>query len=704
MIKLFKRYEQHLVFILLLLAGCSALVYINVDKNDRVRYFLENAQKSLQIHFNTIYENYRIASNNIHISLLQEEAVTRIMDQANGAGKEQKAKLRHTLYGMLAERYERIKKFGVEQFHFHLKNNESFLRLHKPEKFGDNLSDIRYSVRYTNANQKPVEGFETGRIVHGFRFVYPLFHDSRHVGSVEISMSSRIFQATMENSFKNDINIILKKDVVLEKLWKEELHSHYKQSKEHPDYLQARFDENPHTLPRIRDVSRQLQKGRPFSIYDPEYERVVSFLPLRNIREKKVVGYIVSYSPSSYIPKVYSDYYTLTFSIIGVLALLFYFLKKDFNYKRSLRESVEQKTAELKTANTQLQERIAEINHLINGAMEAIMIYKDGGCIDCNSAAVQMFSADDKIDLLQSSLYEHFPRNRHELLRTRTKAGDTESFELTALTLRGEEFPVLMRLHEYTKGGHSFLVTTVMDLSDLKEKEKTLMHQNRLAQMGEMISMIAHQWRQPLTAISSTANTLYLKTSMDRFDKGFFTDRLEKIATYSQHLSSTIDDFRNFFKRHKEQREITLEELCDDSISIIETSLQSKGIELYRDYRANTKLLTYPNELRQVVLNLLKNAEDILIESKKQSKWITVKTRILQNGELAVIVGDNGGGIKDAIMEKIFDPYFSTKTGKDGTGLGLYMSKTIVEDHCNGTIRVRNTTEGAEFTIALATQ
>ena len=233
-----------------------------------------------------------------------------------------------------------------------------------------------------------------------------------------------------------------------------------------------------------------------------------------------------------------------------------------------------------------------------------------------------------------------------------------------------------------------------------QENQKHLMQQNKLAQMGEMISMIAHQWRQPLAAISSTTNTLLIKSMMGKYDKEFFNERLNNINTYSQHLSSTIDDFRYFFKKTKEKREISLSSICEDSLGIIQTSLKSKGIDIQKNYQCNRKLSTYPNELKQVVLNLLKNAEDVLMEKEIKDKLIKIET-LHENSKFIIRISDNAGGIPENIIDKIFEPYYSTKLEKEGTGLGLYMSKTIIEDHCHGKIYAKNNNEGAVFIIEL---
>jgi two-component system, NtrC family, C4-dicarboxylate transport sensor histidine kinase DctB len=233
-----------------------------------------------------------------------------------------------------------------------------------------------------------------------------------------------------------------------------------------------------------------------------------------------------------------------------------------------------------------------------------------------------------------------------------------------------------------------------------RQKDQQLMHQSRLASMGEMISMIAHQWRQPLSAISSTAQGLTLKLSLNKFDPELFTCKLNDVNHYAQHLSQTIDDFRQFFKPSHETREVVLEEVITKALGIIQTSIENKNIEVRCEFGANETIRTHPNELMQVVLNLIKNAEDILLENEVDNPWIGIATQ-KADATLCITVSDNGGGIPPSVLPRIFEPYFSTKTKKDGTGLGLYMSHKIVEEHCGGKLYASNTKEGAVFVIEL---
>lgn len=235
---------------------------------------------------------------------------------------------------------------------------------------------------------------------------------------------------------------------------------------------------------------------------------------------------------------------------------------------------------------------------------------------------------------------------------------------------------------------------------EAEKKDKLMFQQSRFAQMGEMISMIAHQWRQPLNLISVTTASIEFDIMLDKIEKDKLISSMENIASCSQHLSDTIDDFRNFFRPAKEMQRTSYCEEVKSVLNIIGHSIKAKNIEIIKDLNCNSEFSIYSNELKHVIINIIKNAEDVLLENKTKNPYIRLKTykkdkyRILE-------ISDNGGGISPENMDKIFDPYFSTKLKKSGTGLGLYMSKIIIEEHCKGQLKVSNNSEGAVFKIVL---
>ena len=233
------------------------------------------------------------------------------------------------------------------------------------------------------------------------------------------------------------------------------------------------------------------------------------------------------------------------------------------------------------------------------------------------------------------------------------------------------------------------------------QKDKILQRQTRMAQMGEMLSMIAHQWRQPLATIGAITATLELENSLGVLDLQKLDEELNSINDQIKYLSHTINDFRNFFNPNKDKEKISLKTLIDKTLTIIEKTIHSKGIKLDKQYtKVDAKITTYQNEVMQVLLNIIKNAIDIFDEKNIKDPLLIIDI-LVQEDRCIIIIKDNAGGIPEYIVNKIFDPYFSTKNEKNGTGLGLYMSKTIIEDHCNGSLIVDNIDNGAKFSIVL---
>ena len=245
-----------------------------------------------------------------------------------------------------------------------------------------------------------------------------------------------------------------------------------------------------------------------------------------------------------------------------------------------------------------------------------------------------------------------------------------------------------------------------IEVSKNRLKDQQLIEQSRLVQMGEMISMIAHQWRQPLGAISTTTSNLKLKLELNTFKldtqkskdecNKYFEKRLENIEEYVDGLTNTIDDFRNFYKENKKLINGCLEDVIFQALQIIRASLNNDNVELVEEYADKESFEFYDREIMQVILNILKNSQDNFIEKGIESPKIIIK---VQNK--TILICDNGGGIEEDVLENIFDPYYSTKTKKNGTGLGLYMSKIVVQEHHNGTLTAINKDAGVCFKIDL---
>lgn len=248
-------------------------------------------------------------------------------------------------------------------------------------------------------------------------------------------------------------------------------------------------------------------------------------------------------------------------------------------------------------------------------------------------------------------------------------------------------------------------------IEEIEKKQKLMEVQSRFAAMGEMIAMIAHQWRQPLASIGTVSFNLKNKLLSGKYDletkegrleqTEFFNKKLDDIEVYVQNLTNTIDDFRNFFKSDKLITKTKIENTIKNSIQMINKDFQTNDIDINFEFKSKNDVSIYENEMAHVFINILKNAQEKLLE-KQSNRKIQITTVDIESS-VQIEIKDNGGGINKENMSLIFEPYFSTKKEKNGTGIGLYMSKVIVENNHKGKLLVSNTNEGACFTIVLNT-
>jgi PAS domain S-box-containing protein len=249
--------------------------------------------------------------------------------------------------------------------------------------------------------------------------------------------------------------------------------------------------------------------------------------------------------------------------------------------------------------------------------------------------------------------------------------------------------------------GYDALRHDITAKKELEEQQAIIVEQSKSAAMGEMISMIAHQWRQPLQAVSILIQKLPLTKMVEGELSDEFIDKVvDDVGLQLDYMSKTIDDFRDFFKPEKLKQTIMVSELIHRSQEFLSYMFKVDSIEFSVESIEDVSLNLHINEVVQVLINIIKNARDAMIEKEIKNRKIIVRHYTKEN--FAIIeIQDNAGGIKNELKTKIFEPYFSTKQSKNGTGLGLYMSKKIIQQYCKGHIEVDNKDDGAVFTIQL---
>jgi len=257
------------------------------------------------------------------------------------------------------------------------------------------------------------------------------------------------------------------------------------------------------------------------------------------------------------------------------------------------------------------------------------------------------------------------------------------------------------RLHQEIRKLNENLEERVkIEVAKNREKDKMMFSQSRLAQMGEVISMIAHQWRQPLNSLSLLNQTILLK--YDRYKLNDEAMEFFKVHSKKQihEMSKTIDDFKDFFKPQKVQTRFLLNDVLENLLDIVKPIYLSHDVSVKMNITQEYPIVGYQNELGQAVLNILNNAKDALIDNEIEKKELNISVEEVSE-KIHIIISDNAGGIPEDCIDNIFDPYFSTKEDKNGTGLGLYMTKMIIEEHMRGRIIASNNPLGAIFTIVL---
>ena len=236
---------------------------------------------------------------------------------------------------------------------------------------------------------------------------------------------------------------------------------------------------------------------------------------------------------------------------------------------------------------------------------------------------------------------------------------------------------------------------------EIKQKDQILVQQSKLAIMAETMQMVSHEWRQPLNIISIQAQKVELDYSInEEVNTNEVIDVLNGIKTTADELSNTIEDFQSFVSLKSEKKDVNALEIIDKAMKIFSNDPQSEDIDLIKEVAQTPNFKTYANELTTILVNILLNAKEAIIKNQTKLGVIKLKEYCIDN-TIFFEVSDNGGGINEEIINKIFEPYFSTKDAQHGVGLGLYMCKIIIEMHFQGNIEVTNHNTGATFKISI---
>lgn len=361
--------------------------------------------------------------------------------------------------------------------------------------------------------------------------------------------------------------------------------------------------------------------------------------------------------------------------------------KSYYNEFNILLNSFNKMKIEIDKREDSLEASLSSFKSLFNSTMEVIVIHDKGICVDANNVAIKFLKLNTKSELIEKDLLEFIDDKYKDLLIKNYKK-NTLPYEFDII-VKGIKHTCLGQGKFIKLNGKKVKLSTIIDITELKAKDKLLFQQSKMASMGEMIGNIAHQWRQPLSVISTCASGIKFEKEFNQISDERLYESLDLIVENTQYLSKTIDDFRNFFKADKIIEDFCINESILRVLKLLKSSIQNHNIQVETHLNGDLIINGYPNEFLQVLVNIINNAKDALMTQDINARFMNIKT-FIKNKRCVIEVNDNGGGVDETIVSKIFDPYFTTKHKSQGTGIGLYMSHQIVVEHMKGSIYAKN--------------
>ncbi|MEA1920596.1 MAG: PAS domain S-box protein [Campylobacterota bacterium] len=608
-----------------------------------------------------------------------------------GVASKLQAKDREGMYKELLSEWNLLREEepNLNAIQIHNSDGTSFLRMHQSDAYGDEIAKLRPMLREIHANHQTISGYETGRFATVYRIIAPIFNDeNKYLGAFELGINPNfLLNAIYDIHAFTGLMFIKEEDLAL-------------YGKAHDitiDGYRLQSDLTPQTKALYWQVIEKgaLQNNVEFTIGDKCY--LSHLFELNDFKGQPKVKLLFFQDISHVKAKEFYSFKILLIFMLIVLSLVSWLIYRRIG-------AFQHKISSFYQSYIQDQHEIIKFKQIIEKSPVSMVITDAQGKIEyVNPQFSQMtgYSLEEAIEnypnILKPDLHSD---SDHQMIWK-------ESFK--NIKKNGEEYwesAIVSPIHN-NKGVVTNYIGIKQDITkevylkeELKDKEELMIAQSRHAAMGEMIGMIAHQWRQPISVIAMGVNNMIADIDLDEVDIPTFREEFLKLIQQTQHLSKTIDDFRNFFRPDKERELVSVLSVLQETLEIVEASFANSNIIIDVNNSAIQDINIYSRELLQVFLNLLNNAKEALIEYQSKERYIWCD--ISETDDSTIIkISDNGGGIDVSALPKIFEPYFSTKDEKHGTGIGLYMSKIIIEKHLLGSIGVKNSNEGACFTITL---
>ena len=601
------------------------------------------------------------------------------------------------------------------------------------DKKGDSLYEIRADLRELLATRQLKSSISVGIFSMTFKSMVPIFDGDEFIGVVEI--------ITHFNSISKKLALDKLDSIVLtdKKFEKQLTHNITKQFID--GYYLANLENSPYYVSFLRNVGiENILNISEYSIID---DVLVTYEKIKGV-DGETLGYFVLFKKISDIEKADIQafkFILILFIMVLILSLLiFLFLLRSHEKSNIIKTNLEVESKLNLKLNEQIQIITEEknLNRNILDSQSNLVILSDGkALIDANKATFEIISKKDSLeDFLkeQKCICDYFidigdnnyvfSKYIGELTWLEHIAKNKNMKSKCAIEINSKIHHYKINVNPFFYYGKDIFIVTLDDITheveitealkveikESKKKDLILQQQSRLAALGEMIGNIAHQWRQPLSAITTSITGLKLKKEYNIIEDDDIEKTADDIIKSANFLSKTIDDFRNFFKKDKMIEDFYIDDVVKSTYDIIKASYINNLIDIEFEME-HILYRGYPTELSQVILNILSNAKEVLVSHNALDRFVKVHLKT-QHEFIQISIHDNGGGVDEEIMEKIFDPYFTTKHKSMGTGLGLYMSTQIIKGSFKGNLYVQNdhiifenkTFMGANFIIELPIQ
>jgi nitrogen-specific signal transduction histidine kinase len=698
-----QRVTNYKVFAIMLLVYivCATAIYkfIEVKYQQEIVNYQENVQQQTELEYQSIINRNKDLADLIFSRDLNNEKIVNLFKQRD----------REKIYELLEPLYVELRNsYSVRQIHFHLPDSTSFLRMHKPEKFGDSLKGIRESVDYVNKYLKPFYGFEEGKIYNGFRHVYPLFdEDNQHLGSVEVSFNIYAFMDKFLDVFNvKRVNFLVNEQAVNEKVFKDETSNYLKSPikgfyfdklvLDKLEKLDKNILPNKKTKEELIETAERIKQGKPFFMHFENAQELVVIIPLINKVTKRVVASINIAKNDRFIESRYQEFNQFIIFFFIILAFIILFMYREYISKIKMELEFEKNQKILDSQKSFIIITDGADIKVANQSFLTFYGFKDLGEFKSQYDCIcETFEYEEGANYIQKDMdgitwFEYLLNN----------AKDENLVKI--LDSNNEEHIFYIEFSQSNKLCDGEYIVTFLDISKIKAIEKQLIQSEKLASLGNMIGNIAHQWRQPLSVISTSASGVKMKNEFNMLKAEEIDAYMDRIVDNTQYLSQTIDTFRNFIRDDSEVKDICIKHELKEIITLVSATLENNFITLKEYIDIDESLIKKMPQgiFIQIISNLVNNAKDVLVDNKIEEPVVILRCEKIA-GNIVVSVEDNGGGISENIAQKIFEPYFTTKHESVGTGLGLYMSHKIVTETLNGKLYFKNSENGAKFYVEI---